>query len=64
MTDQQETTPGWLVAVIFGALLAGLAMVWVILPWKAAVMATALAYLASEFGKIGARWHDDKEKGT
>lgn len=58
----QATTPGWLVAVATGVLLLMLALIWLILPWPAALMATMAAYMGNEVGMVGARWVDDKER--
>lgn len=59
-----QTTPGWLVAISFGALLLGLAILWATLPWQGALMASAVAFMAAEFAQVGARWHDEKERAN
>ena len=63
MTEKPETTPGWVVATAFRLLLVLLAATWLMLPWGIALMTSAIAWLAFEAGKMGARWHDDKEQG-
>lgn len=59
--DQSRMTPGWVVAT--GAIACGLvlAMIWAVLPWEGALMATGGMMLAAEFGMSGARWHDDRQ---
>ena len=63
MTDESKTTPGWLAATAFGILFVLLAASWFLLPSGVALMTSAIAALAVEAGKVGARWHDDKEQG-
>jgi len=61
--DRIRTTPGWLVAFALGATLLGLAIVWAVIPWPGAAMATLVALLAFGAGKNTARWYDDGERG-
>jgi len=60
----QGITKGWVVAAAAGSFLLILAMVWTILPWPAALMASAAAFMGYEFGMVGARWADDREKAS
>ena len=56
-----KKTPGWVVGIAAGGVALVLAMLWAVLPWEGALMASAGMFLAAELGMAGARWHDDKQ---
>lgn len=57
---REHKTPGWLLAIMAGALLLALAIAWAVMPRQLAVIATVCAFLGSEFGMVGARWRDER----